>query len=291
MTEGDQLLEWLSFRQSGTRKDLPQAQLSRRQPALVLWRLAVLAHVEIQSQGRWSIVPPTLAGLADGGHEYSAVLCGARTPGVIEKLRKAATARGARIDETALDHQPSRICVSALQVGEIERLADEADLAYQADAGFTLLAALPSIAQWPRESMPPVSGKAGKVKRFSRRQLSWVDSSLGEAGESPKGLFHIHRDWDAVTVLKSGRDGHFSIDTAAGRLAVARKLKAARFNVASGRFELPTALMPPMMMTRALALASGFMPGRDRSSGFSQFAGVPARSAWLALGLMELRLQ
>lgn len=291
MREDDDLLQWLSFRQSGSRKDLPEAQLARREPAIVLWRMAVLAHIEIQSQGRWSVVPPTLAGLGNDGSVYSAILCGARTPGVVAKLRRACDALAASVEELALESQPSRIWVRAFRPGDLERIAEHANFAYQADAGFALLAALPAIADWPRECIPAVSGRAARVTRFSRRQLRWINSSLGEAAESAKGLFRIRRDWDSVTVLKRGAGCHCSIDTAAGRLAVARGLKTARFDAASGRFEIPTALTPPAMMARGLTLASGIMPVRDRASGLWRFAGVPQRTATLALGLMELRLQ
>jgi hypothetical protein len=195
------------------------------------------------------------------------------------------------MEELAVEYQPSRIRVIARRVADLESVADAAGVAYQPGAGFTLLAALPSIAEWPRERIPAVGGKVGKVTRFSRRHLSWVESSLAEATESTRGLFHIRRDWNAVTVLKSGRDCHFAVDTAAGRLAVARGLKIAKFDEACQRFELPTALMPPTVIARALTLASGLMPTRDRSSGLWQFAGVPARTARLALELMELRLQ
>lgn len=291
MKEDDDLLQWLSFRQSGSRKDLPEAQLAGRQPALVLWRMAVLAHIEIQPPGRWSVVPPTLAGLGDDGHEYAAILCGARTRGVVAKLRRACDALAAGVDELEIDSQPSRIRVRAYRPGALERIADQADLAYQPDAGFALLAALPAIGNWPRERIPAIAGRAARVTRFSRKQLRWIDASLDEAAISAKGLFHIRRDWDAVTVLKRGADCHCSIDTAAGRLAIARGLKLARFDAASGRFEIPAALTPPAIMARALTLASGIVPVRDRTSGLSRFADVPQRTAMLALGLMELRLQ
>lgn len=293
MTEGDELLGWLSYRKGGSRKDLPSSLLQQRQPTLVLWRLAVLAHIELQPLGRWAIVPPTLAGIGgEDGPTNSAILCGARTPHLIQKLRSVSQACGAYLEEVALDHEPSRITVSAKRTTDLEAFADAAGLAYQVDAAFALLAALPRIAEWPREPIPAVAGRVGKVTRFSSRSgLRWIDSSLGEATDSVRGLFHIRRDWDAVTVLKAGRDGHFAIETAAGRIAVVRGQKLARFDERAKTFELPTALTPPVFVARALSLSSGRMPTRNRSTGLTQFASVPTRTARLALALMELRLQ
>lgn len=283
---GDTLLTWMSFRGSGSRDELPPGLLGGRPPGHSLRDLAVLGHVEIASNGRWQIVPPVLAGTADeDGAGGAAIICGARTPVLAEVLRAAANRRGITVEELAASLGPARWRIRMPEFHQLSGFAAEVGLPLQIDASLAVLASLPRISNWPRESVPPVAGRVARVERFSRSELQWRAATLEQATAAPKGLFRIQRDWDTVCILKDGPDRHCAIETAAGRLAIARGLKQAR--IGTEVFSIPAALYPPLPIARALSLCSGMLPGF--ADGHVTFAEVPARVARLALEIMELR--
>lgn len=284
------LLEWASYRRSGRLEDVPDEFLGGERAAWVMADFTVLGHTDRLPDGRWRIAPPVLAGLSDvSGVSSAAVLCGARTPAILARLRAVCGRAGAALSEVPQPSRPGAVIVEASAASDLPGIAADARLIFQRDAAFTLLACLPAISTWPRSPCEMVLGRVQEVKRFSRHRLSWRSSSLAEARQSARGFFRIRRDRDWVNLLKTGTDAQAEIDISAGRLAVAAREKKFFWNPNSRELRLPFALYPPALLARGLVLCSGILPLRDRETRSVSFRSVPPRVAHLARALTGLR--
>ena len=285
----DQTLHWMSFRRSGKVADLGADLIGSIPARRVLSDLVSLGHAEMTAADGWRVAPPVLAGLpSDAGS--SAVLCGARTPALLESVGKASDASGGQISVIPQSAGPAVITVKVPSRDALVDLAEAAGLPFQRDAGLYLLACTPSVHEWPRTPFPMVEGKVESVRRFSKSQMRWVASTLSEATAAAKGVFRIKRDWDWVSLLKSGAGSASLIDDRAGRLATAAKCKAAGWSREGGVLSLPAQLYPPTVMARGLVLCSGHLPSFDREAMQISFSGVQAEHLRLILALTGLRL-
>ena len=286
----DVLLEWMSFRGSGRVADIPPDLIGEGSARWLVEGLAVLGHVEFMEPNTWRIAPPVLAGLpANGNIPGEAVLCGARTAGVLSRLGAACGQHGVAVSVSPVSDGPSVVHVRSSSCSALKTAANEAGLGFQGNAAFTLLACTPAIRDWPRTPCPMVSGRVETVRRFSRSKLVWTGSTLDEARESQRGFFRIKRDWDWVSIIKMGAERSAYIDDRAGRLLVAAKLKAASWDPEEGTFSVPRQLYPPRVIARALAMCAGTLPHFDRTRKRISFASVPLEIVRLALGITGLR--
>lgn len=286
----DLLLEWMSFRAEGSADALPAQQLPVP-PLRLLGDLAALGHIEMPTAKSWRIAPPVLACLPpDGGREPAAVLCGARTSGLLGQLERACLATGVRMDMTQVANRPSAIKLTAPSLAVLADAASQAGMLLQTDAGYTLLACVPAVRSWPRHSCQMVGGRVGYVRRFSGSRAEWIDSSLEEAAAAPKGLFRIRRDWDRVSIFKSGESDCAYIDDRAGRILAAAKRRHIFWDGLSSTLSLPVALFPPVLVARALVLCTGRLPAFDRTSRRIAFGGVNPAMLRLVLAITGLRL-
>jgi hypothetical protein len=284
------LLEWMSFRGNGRLDELP-AELTTGPPRRVLDDLSMLGHVETLTGYSWRIAPPALAGLSsDDESEHIAVLCGARTPGLLAHLVAACRSAGTEMDVTAIPNRPSIVRIRCRSTTALATIAAEAAIPLQSNAAYTLLACLPAIRNWPRTPCAMVAGRVDTVQRFSRSQIRWVTSCLGEATAARTGFFRIKRDWDWVSILKSSETDCAYIDDRAGRMTMAYRLRAASWDAASRTFSLPIQLYPPAIIARALTLCTGALPQFDGAARRLSFGGVSPAMLRLALSITGLRL-
>jgi hypothetical protein len=285
----DQLLEWISFRGSGALDVLPATDkgvTSRR----ALGNLSLLGHLELKDKA-WRVAPPVLAALPiKDQQQAAAVLCGARTRGVLRRLNEASLSTGGVIEEIGQPAGPTLIRVTSCSHEALVDTAALAGIRFQADAAYTLLACVPSIGRWPRQACQMTGGKIEMVRRFSGSRAQWLPSSLSEAQSAAKGFFKIKRDWDWVSIIKLGPDDCAYIDDLAGRMLAAAKRRHAAWNSDTRAFSLPGYLFPPNLIARALVLCSGMLPEFDRSSGRICFMGVNAEMLRLTLSITGLRL-
>lgn len=292
----DLLLEWMSFRTAGKMDDLPAELTGGTAARRALDDFAMLGHIELHNAASWRIAPPVLAGLPrqmDNG--ASAVLCGARTPGVFSRLDVACRSLEVQIAMEPIPNRPSVVTVMAASKAALVSAAEAAGIAFQNEAAFTLLACSPTIREWPRTPCAMVAGKVETVLRFSRSRVGsstngWVESTLAEAAAAKAGFFRIKRDWDWVSILKTGVSECAYIDDRAGRLAAAAKLRAVSWDGQSRRLGLPGQLCPPSTIARSLALCTGTLPHFDTESRRLSFAGVTPEILKLTLAITGLRL-
>jgi hypothetical protein len=232
---------------------------------------------------------PVLAGLPrDGG--IAAVLCGARTPKLLDSLAAACSAAGTHLNSERHDGRPATVMIVAASQELLADAAVRAGIPLQCDAALRILACTPSVRLWPRTPCPMVQGRVETVRRFSRSKMHWVSSTLEEAAAASAGFFRIQRDWDWVSLIKSSPQDVALIDDRAGRMSAAAKCKVVRWIPDSGTLSLPAQLYPPGIMARGMALCSGRLPRFDRETRQIAFAGVRPEHLRLFLALTGLRL-
>jgi hypothetical protein len=285
----DLLLEWMSFRRSGDLADVPSEFTASTRVQRIADDLSMAGHLEMTAPSSWRIAPPVLAGFpGDAKAPATAILCGARTAGVLARLDAASAVQAVTVTSTAVSGRPSIVSLTGASSRDLIAAADRAGLRFQRDAAFTLLACLPTIRQWPRTPCPMVAGRVDTVHRFSRSKLEWVESSLAEATQKSIGLFRIKRDWDWVTILKSGESQIARIDDRAGRFIIAAKRRDARWDANSQELSFPLRLYPPAIVARAFVLCTGVLPiYKDRRV---VFGGITPSVLKLALAVTGLRL-
>lgn len=287
----DRLLEWMSFRRTGRISDISADLVDDGAVRRTVDDLTTLGHLELLPGANWKIAPPVLAGLPRGsGGPVSAVLCGARTPGVLASLVSACMGAGVQLAMQAIAARPAVVRVMAASNGELAAVASASGIPLQHDAALTLLACTPTIRGWPRTPCPMVGGRVETVRRFSRSRIGWVASTLAEASAARSGFFRIKRDWDWVSLLKTGVSECAYINDRAGRLAAAVKLKAASWTAGSSALDLPGQLFPPTPIARALTLCTGYLPKYDAAARRISFAGIPPEILRLVLAITGLRL-
>jgi hypothetical protein len=287
----DVLLEWMSYRTSGDVRDVPPELAEIARIYRVLDDLSMLGHVEKTDRTSWRVAPPVLAGMpGDCGGPSTAVLCGARTFGILSRLDHGCHETGTEKITIAVANRPSVIRLTAPSPAAMMATAAQAGLPLQRDASLTLLACLPAISDWPRTACAMVAGRVETVRRFSRSRLKWVESSLAEATDASRGLFRIRRDWDSVTILKSARTECARIDDRAGRLIVAAKGRHVRWDAKAGVMSFPLELYPPAIIARALSLCAGALPAYSARDRVVRFSGVTPVILRLALAITGLRL-
>lgn len=287
----DMLLEWMSFRGMGRNSDIPEELADGNGARQVVEDFSSLGHLESLNGGAWRVTPPVLAGLPSGIEgKRGAVLCGARTAGVLSNLSAGCHEAGAQLTLTPMQGCPAVVSVTAASKTALAAAAKSARLAVQPDAAATLLACTPAIRDWPRTPCAMVGGRVGKVRRFSRSNIDWVDSSLAEATTAKAGFFRIQRDWDWVSILKTGVSECAYIDDRAGRLVVASKLRAAEWTADSRALILPRQLVPPRIITRALTLCTGVLPRTEPANQRITFSGITPEILQVTLAITGLKL-
>ncbi len=185
----DLLLEWMSFRNEGRLDDLP-AELAASPPRRLLDDFSMLGHLEMTGSSSWRVAPPVLASLARHGGDFAAgVLCGARTPGLLARVADASGKHGSGMSVTPVPDRPSIVRIVAPSVAALADVAVAAGIHLQDNAGYTLLACLPTIGKWPRRPCPMVAGRVETVRRFSGSRTKWIEFDPRRGHGCPERLF------------------------------------------------------------------------------------------------------
>jgi hypothetical protein len=103
---------WGSFRQALSTLQAADDEGQPIKPWVVASRLSELGHVSFEfpssGGGSWRCFRPVLGGLATAG---TAVLTGARTPGLVERIDSACASTGARVERVDIPGRPTIIRV------------------------------------------------------------------------------------------------------------------------------------------------------------------------------------
>lgn len=281
-------LEWMSFRRDGKVGDLVGAFPSIPNGRRFVENLVTLGHAEWTAFDSWRAAPPTLAGLP-AGPSAGAILCGARTSGVLQSLGHACDSAGATLNVEEFADLPARIVITSDDPDVVAEAARRSGIPFQPRAALALLGCTPSVREWPREPIPMIEGKVDTVRRFSKSRMGWVPSTLEEAASAASGFYRIKRDWDWVSIIKTSPSQAARIDDRAGRLAAAAKCRVVRWSGGKD-VALPSQLYPPALIARSLSFCSGRLPRFDPAAREIIFSGVGSDHLRALLALTGLRL-
>jgi hypothetical protein len=232
----------------------------------VRFNLERLGHLEFDTaecENGWRVVPPTLS-LAQHKTGVIGVLCGARTPKLMDRIERAAS--GLVFERAAEGDCPDIIRIHATESRPLIELTKREGILCQPDAPTTLLSHLPPVDAkegWRRESLP-AAGKDWDVRQFvvERKTMKWRPTTLLEANShDAQGLFCFTRfqtpqyyiRLDSETVRTPGAIGKYWILSR-------RRRRILRYDHNTLRLTLPAILRPPLLTERALILCSGFPP-------------------------------
>lgn len=312
--KANELLFWLSARREGSWrqfrdavKELHSAQgVSEATEAVesdnafplhqrLRLELKRLAHVEFfarDCENGWRVAPPTLAAHPVPGGTR-AILCGARSPALVERAIRASKDAGCACETLVLDGVPDVIRVFAPNVAVMERAARHPGVGLQLDAPLALLSHLPPCdppSRGHEQSEFPV-GKDVRIREFDVAGLGWQRTDRQCAQAARTGLFEFQL-YDRWRYFLRWAGGTFELPRAVGLYSLLRRhrRRVVRFDARARTLSLPGVFRPPPLLERALVLCSGFPPSFDPATGVLTYVDVPPDIALFGAELLRQRL-
>jgi hypothetical protein len=255
------LLLWASARSDGTmgalKREIAASQLSH-------WAgrdLSKLAHIEIDggSPGGWRAAPPVLAARQVTSNA-SAVLCGARTPALVSALGDAAEVLGGQMALCSQDRAPDVIEITASSGAGLVAIASRAGIYLQPRATRALISAAGPIASLVLEPDEAPIGKGWAVSRFSPSQLQWTESTVAAAHAASEGLFRFRSTFETKFLLFT-HGAASRVTPSLGKYRVLQpRHRPLTYSARTRILRLPLDAPPPLLLERALVVASGRLP-------------------------------
>jgi hypothetical protein len=239
----------------------------------VRFNLERLGHVEFDAAGcedGWRVVPPALA-ISEYGGDARAVLCGARTSKLLEKIEREAN--GLTFERIPEADSPDIIRIHAREVAVLAELAQRAGTGWQVDAPTALLSYLPrvdSLRGWKPERLP-AAGKDWDVKQLviAGKKMKWNPVTLQEAN-APRatGLFCFTRFQIPQYFLREGAETvRLPGAIAKYRILSQHRRRVLNYERKERQITVPAIFRPPILTERALVLCSGFPPSVSTARG------------------------
>jgi hypothetical protein len=304
----NELLIWLSARKEGSWRQFRSAierldlngEAAGETASLplhlrVYLNLERLAHVEFRSTGKekdWRVVPPVLALCRHGAHA-TGVLCGARTPNLLQKVQEAAN--GLARESYQAPDCPDIWRIRDADAGVLMEAASRAGVLCQQDAPAALLSQIPkigSLAAFRREPLP-ASGKEWNVHHLviERRKEKWKTVTLHEANAAgAQGLFRFTRYQTPQYYLREGRET-IALPDAAGKyyLLFRRGRRVLKYDRVQRTLSVRAMFRPPLLTERALILCSGLPPsvGEVRRRPVLTYHDIPEEIAGIAAEILR----
>lgn len=296
----NELLLWMSARQAGSAQSF-RSQIAalggvgRRSPHRVAeWNLSKLGHAEFGSAATgegWRVAPPVLAA-GDPNKNGHALLCGARTPSLLDRLH---TAAGPRLKTSPQNGGPDVVELGTLSPEELAIIAEAARIDVQWNAPLAVLACSPKpTIQRLDPADIPIGG--WDVSRFSKSNLAWVPSTVDDARATRDGFFRFRSDYSTQHILIEA-GAPFATDPATGKYRLlARRNRLMRRRQGTMTYKSSDAVVrirvscrPPALVERALVLCSGSLPRFDNE--YLAYDRVEPAVASAVAGLLEQRLR
>ena len=261
----------------------------------VRFNLERLGHVEFDAadcENGWRVVPPALA-ISRIKDDFIGVLCGARAPNQISRLRQ-------NTNDIAIDFEPRPDCpdivrTTSSSLSALEALADDAGLSFQEDAPAALLSQVPSIGTlslWPKEALP-ITGKEWDVKQLVRtgKTATWRTITLRDANApGAEGLFCFMRFQSPQYYLRAD-DETVRLPGAVGKywLLSRWRRRILKYDRLRMTLTLPAIFRPPLLVERALILCSGYPPTHNVAYNRSTltYQNIPEEIAGIAAELLK----
>jgi hypothetical protein len=248
-----------------------------------------LGHVEFSSHDnyRWRVVPPAVA-LLPAKREAVGVLCGARSPQTVDRLR---TLPDTAVEVTETEGMPDRVLLRSSSEEVLVGMVRGLGLLVQDSAALTLLAAVPSVRDrggWVVSEMPTTPGWT--VHRFSRSQLKWIETQSGGSASPVSGLFRFAMKHQRFYYVVSKRQC-FRVPVQVGKYAVLPGRRGVlRYDRRTQSLSVRPVCRPPLLIERALILCSGSLPSIN-DLGRLEYRNIPHDAARLAADLLFQELE
>lgn len=247
--------------------------------------LQCLGHVEFFSRGtenRWRVVPATIT--FTRASEKAGLLCGARTPTLLERLSAFQDVRTEVLESSGM---PDRVLLRGASADELALSAMQIGLYIQREAPVTLLSALPTVRDqcaWVPADLPATPGWS--VHCFSSSKLRWSEVGQEDVVKAQTGLFRFAMKHQRFYYLR-WKGSSYRVPVQVGKFAVmSRRRGILTYNADSCVLSVPAICRPPLLIERALVLCSGVLPHFQKSSRSIEYADVPPDVARLAAQLL-----
>jgi hypothetical protein len=247
------------------------------------------AHAEFferDSKYVWRVAPPVLAAYSTPSG-FRAVLCGARSPALRERVLRVGQACGC---ETVVRRGvPEVIRLVAGKIDALSHAAAQAGVYFQRDAPLAILSHILPCNPPTRRSEQSVfpTGESWRIREFDAVALRWraVDRQRAQAVRAGVLEFSLYDDW-RYYLRWSG--GTFKLPRAIALYALLRHHRGLlRYDEQTRALNLPGTCRPPRLLERALVLCSGFPPSFDRATSRLTYADVPPNLARFAAQLLR----
>jgi hypothetical protein len=266
MQNGDHLLYYLTLKISGTWEEWRSVtkddeENTKTSSSLLAYQLAECAHVEFDFDGdlSWNIAPSVLAGI-EGQHGGTgvAVLCGARTQELEERIDRAARSCGLAISRSsALSGLPAVLSVHGDE-SELEKLARLTEISWQPRASGFLAALLPTISDLIRlgraiDQLP--TGHETRVYDLSSLTFQAHDARRGQTAEG--SLYRVMRNGRPEHWYREGaRLTKTSWAAGAYKALAVRNISVVEYQPATQSLHVPFRAPLPILHARTAALCS-----------------------------------
>jgi hypothetical protein len=265
------LLLWMSARREGTMQAL-RTEIARAESEFAAradgsrpgWDLARLGHAELENPvaGRWRICPPVLAARSLVGG-VSGVLCGARTPQLLQMLGDAAGSHGVQVLTVAQTAAPDLVELKAKSFAALAAAARAAGIWLQPRATRALISAAAPVRTLVFEPAAMPIGQGWEVSRFSLSGLRWMPWTVEAARSAKKGLFRFRSDYETRHVLRDAAGTWNAPPDAAKYRLLEPRHRPLAYSATTRTFHAALGARPPALIERALILASGMLPAKD----------------------------
>jgi len=267
--------------------DLPVYQGVR----MALERLAHAEFVFSGTERRWRIVPPAMV-VTQQGTQWVGILCGARSPGLINELTRLPSTVSQDVQEAS--GMPDRIRLLASSLAELSQVGEQLQTLVQIDAPSALLAAIPPVddprSRYPAE--PPVA-PGWTIEHFSTATLRWEAAGYHHVREATEGLFRFVMKYQRFHYLRwQGRT--FRVPVQVGKYAILRRRRTRKlvgYDRDRGVLSVPVTCRPPLLIERALVICSGLLACLNPVTGRLEYSEVPLSVAQMAAGLLRQELE
>jgi hypothetical protein len=224
------------------------------------------AHVEFgneEGEESWRVAPAVLAGTKIQGR-FVGVLCGARSPALLDDLRSAA-----QVEVVEAPNCPNVVRVSAVDEPTLASLARAVGIPYQSDSAASLCRFLNPISTasiGPPAEMPFGRDVTAELFVADSRRPRWQKLSQQEARRQRDGLFRCIR-WQMPTHFWKKNGQVFATSGQTGKFVALYQLRrrVVRYFAGTHELKVPAICRPPELVERALLLCSG-LPAREEFS-------------------------
>jgi len=296
------LLEWCSARGKGTRRAFRDAYewLSRddrpRAANAALHNLEVLGHLEVDwvGGGDWGVAPPAVALLP--GSAGNALVAGARSPSLRDRLARACETRGLAMTAVGQARGPDAWFVAAPTVSALEEVAATCGLAFTHNPSrryCELLAPISDIIEAARRPFTPGGVEANRFDSASLRfePFPWRSGPLPPGtyehrGGGPNTYAVVHDD-RSTSVVDRRVAMHYELSRLRRATGDAAYIPLA-WDSADETLYCDARTPLPLLQTRAAVLATGLLPTRTTVHA-RPYLGDREVDAFAAVGVLAYR--